>query len=85
MGFLLECPNCGKRNVYEFRFGGEVRTRPLSTTSEKEWSHYVYVRKNEAGIQKEWWYHRLGCQKWFFAVRDTRTNAVIETMWPEVS
>jgi predicted RNase H-like HicB family nuclease len=24
MAFLVNCPNCGDRNVYEFRFGGCV-------------------------------------------------------------
>jgi len=24
MAFLLNCPDCGQRNVYDFRFGGEV-------------------------------------------------------------
>ena len=28
MSFLLPCPNCGKRSVYEFQFGGEMRSRP---------------------------------------------------------
>ena len=28
MSFLLPCPNCGKRSVYEFRFGGEVKQTP---------------------------------------------------------
>ena len=30
MSFLIPCPNCGKRSVYEFRFGGEVKTRPAA-------------------------------------------------------
>ena len=25
---LLACPNCGDRNVSEFRFGGELNSRP---------------------------------------------------------
>ena len=28
MSFLLRCPHCGERSVYEFRFGGESRKRP---------------------------------------------------------
>src|SRR5438105_4577778 len=28
MSFLIKCPHCGDRGVYEFRFGGEVKARP---------------------------------------------------------
>ena len=28
MSFLMPCPHCGDRSVYEFRFGGEVKQRP---------------------------------------------------------
>jgi heterotetrameric sarcosine oxidase delta subunit len=79
MSFLLHCPNCGERSVYEFRFGGEVRQRPPQTVSFHEWAHYLYMRKNEAGIQQEWWYHHLGCRTWFVAIRDATTNTVLET------
>ncbi|MBA2512964.1 MAG: sarcosine oxidase subunit delta, partial [Solirubrobacterales bacterium] len=30
-----------------------------------------------AGVQREWWFHRFGCEQWFQAERDTRTNAVL--------
>lgn len=78
MSFLLTCPNCGERSVYEFRAGGEVRTRPAGSAATKEWARYLYMRKNVAGEQTEWWYHQLGCRRWFIAVRDTRTNTVIQ-------
>lgn len=83
MAFLVACPNCGERNVYEFRFGGEVTTRPSPDASEDEWSDYFYARRNIAGVQREWWYHKLGCRKWFLADRDTVTNEVSRTAWPE--
>jgi heterotetrameric sarcosine oxidase delta subunit len=82
MGFLLECPNCGKRDVYEFRFGGEVRKRPGPTVAERDWAEYSYMRENVLGVEKEWWYHKLGCKKWLVAQRDTRDNAVVKTFWP---
>jgi sarcosine oxidase subunit delta len=81
LGFLLECPNCGKRDVYEFRFGGEVNKRPLVTAQPQAWVEYSYIKSNIAGIQQEWWYHRLGCGKWFLAIRDTRDNTVMRTYW----
>ena len=83
MSFLLRCPGCGARSVYEFRFGGEVKTRPAAGAPDAEWLRYSYGQKNEAGVQKEWWYHRMGCRQWFFAVRNTVTNEVLETCFPE--
>jgi len=82
MSFLLRCPGCGARSVYEFRFGGEVKTRPAAGAPDAEWLRYSYGQKNEAGVQKEWWYHRMGCRQWFFAVRNTVTNEVLETCFP---
>ncbi|MEC8856767.1 MAG: sarcosine oxidase subunit delta [Chloroflexota bacterium] len=35
-----------------------------------------------AGVQREWWNHRYGCRKWFFALRDTVSNQIQETLWP---
>ena len=85
MAFLLACPNCGERNVYEFRFGGEVRERPQPDASEDQWTRYFYDRANVAGVQQEWWYHKFGCRKWFLAHRDTVTNEVGQTAWPELT
>ncbi len=82
MAFLLNCPNCGKRNVYDFRFGGEVMTRTGPDASIEDLTSYLYFRENADGSQREWWNHTLGCRKWFIAVRNTHTNEVIETSWP---
>jgi heterotetrameric sarcosine oxidase delta subunit len=83
MSFLLPCPECGERSAYEFRFGGEVKSRPQPGASEDAWFQYIYTKANEAGEQKEWWFHRNGCRKWFQALRDTRTNTVLATWRPE--
>ena len=82
MTFLLECPNCGPRDVYEFRFGGERQTRPGPDASREAWTEYLYFRTNTAGPQIEWWYHRMGCRTWFLAERDTRTNEVLSVALP---
>jgi heterotetrameric sarcosine oxidase delta subunit len=78
---LLTCPNCGPRNVAEFRFGGETNPRPKdpNTTSDAEWSEYLYMRKNAMGVETEWWMHRAGCGTWFLAERNTATNEVLKT------
>ena len=83
MSFLIPCPNCGERSVYEFRFGSEWKTRPETNASNTEWFEYSYLQQNEAGIQKEWWFHRHGCRQWFLAVRNTVSNEVLETFFLE--
>ena len=82
MSFVLECPNCGSREVTDFGFGGEVSKRPADKPSPRELNRYVYFRRNVAGVQREWWVHRSGCRQWFLAERDTRTNRVLWTALP---
>jgi sarcosine oxidase subunit delta len=81
MSFLIPCPNCGPRSVDEYRFGGELRPKPVGDVPVAVWRAYLYERRNFAGLQREWWYHRHGCRRWFVAVRDTITNIVVETAW----
>jgi sarcosine oxidase delta subunit len=67
MSFLLTCPNCGPRDVSEFRYGGQILPVPPGS--------------NLPGPQRERWYHRLGCRRWLAAERDVRTNQVLRTGW----
>ncbi len=83
VSFLLTCPNCGPREVTDFAFGGEVVPRPQSKPSQRELNTYNYFRRNVAGLQREWWYHRSGCRAWFVADRDTTTNEVSWVGLPE--
>ena len=76
MSFLLTCPNCGVREVTDFGYGGEISVRPTSRPDRRELNAYNYFRRNVAGPQREWWFHRSGCRVWFVAERDTRTNVV---------
>ena len=85
MSFLLPCPNCGPRAVDEFVYAGEVSVRPRGTPSLRDLTSYVYFRRNVAGVQREWWFHRFGCEVWFQAERDTRTNEVLTTELVESS
>ncbi len=82
MSFLLPCPNCGPRDVNEFGYAGEVTRRPRGAPPFAELTAYLYLRDNVAGVQREWWSHRLGCEAWFLAERDTRTNEVLKTELP---
>ncbi|MBM4420992.1 MAG: sarcosine oxidase subunit delta [Chloroflexi bacterium] len=82
MSFLVPCPRCGPRDVYEFRFGGETLKRPAPDASDAQWADYRYLKVNKAGTEHEWWFHRLGCRRWFRAERDTVENRVLKTEWP---
>ena len=82
MSFLLTCPNCGVREVTDFGFGGEVTSRPAERPEFRELNTYNYFRRNVAGVQREWWFHRSGCRAWFIAERDTVTNEVKFTALP---
>lgn len=75
MSFLLTCPNCGPRDVSEFRYGGQILV-PASETSSA-------LGSNLPGPQRERWYHRLGCRRWLAAERDVQTNHVLGTAWLE--
>jgi sarcosine oxidase, subunit delta len=70
MSFLLTCPNCGPREVQEFRYGGQIV--PPGTPG-----------SNLPGVQRERWYHRFGCRCWLAAERDVRVNVVLRTEWLE--
>jgi len=80
---VLSCPNCGVREVTDFGFGGEVSARPKSRPTFRELNTYNYFRRNVAGVQREWWFHRSGCRAWFIAERNTLTNEVLFTARPE--
>lgn len=82
VSYLLTCPNCGIREVTDFGYGGEISARPADRPSLRELGEYNYFRRNVAGVQREWWFHRSGCRAWFIAERDTRTNEVLLTELP---
>ena len=62
MSYLLTCPNCGVREVTDFGYGGEIASRPKSDPTWRELNTYNYFRRNVAGVQREWWFHRSGCR-----------------------
>ena len=81
MSFLVPCPQCGPRDVYEFRFGGEVLRRPVPDAGPAAWTEYRYMRVNQDGDAREWWFHRLGCRRWLVTERDTIRNVVRSAAW----
>ena len=80
---LVPCPWCGERDESEFSFGGEAHLeRPKDSCSDKEWTEYIFMRKNIKGEHKERWIHINGCRQWFNAVRNTTTNTFLQTSKP---
>ena len=80
---LVPCPWCGERDESEFSFGGEAHLeRPQDSCSDKEWTEYIFMRKNIKGEHKERWIHINGCRQWFNAVRNTTTNSFLQTSKP---
>ena len=80
---LLPCPYCGSRNASEFRYVGELSTRPdPNATGPEEWRAFMYVRANPAGWATETWFHRAGCRQHFVAERHTVTNEVRASRLP---
>jgi len=71
------CPYCGLRDETEFAFGGPSHvTRPELSSSDREWTHYLYHRENPKGPYRERWLHSFGCGRWFNVLRDTGTNEI---------
>ncbi len=79
---ILECPVNGPRPIQEFLFGGEVREMPdPASVGDEQWAEYVFNRRGEPGIKKEWWYH-LPSGTWLIAERDTVKDEVHRTyLW----
>ena len=74
----LTCPNCGRRPVDEFAFGGEFPTVPDRITDPSERDvDYVWMFDNVAGPSTERWFHHAGCRRWHTAHRDTTTDEVL--------
>ena len=74
MALRITCPHCGRRPFTEFPFGGEFRW-PAAEDPEEEFSR-VYLRTNAPGVQRERWFHALGCRRWLTIDRDVARNRV---------
>lgn len=77
----LTCPYCGIRaDETELAAGGAAHIERRGPEADDEtFAAYLFERENPAGPIAERWRHRYGCGRWFIAVRDTRTNAVLRT------
>ena len=77
MASLIHCPHCGVRPKEEFQIRGDAgMIRPAPDASDKEWSDYVFVRRNPVGQHSELWHHASGCRRWLIVERDTVSHQV---------
>jgi sarcosine oxidase, subunit delta len=79
---LITCPYCGQRPEVEFRCGGQAHiARPAQPAdlNDTAWAEFLFIRDNPKGVHAERWNHQHGCQRWFNALRNTVTDAFIET------
>jgi len=82
---IMVCPLNGPRPVSEFAYGGEVRSSPdPDTSTDAEWSSYVFNRSGAPGVKYEWWCH-IASGFWFIALRDTAHDIVAETLLAEAA
>jgi sarcosine oxidase, subunit delta len=81
---FLPCPYCGPRNASEFRYVGELTTRPDPNASGvEEWRAFLYMRANPAGWTAETWFHRAGCRQHLVVERHTVSNEVRASRLPD--
>jgi heterotetrameric sarcosine oxidase delta subunit len=75
----IPCPYCGPRDEIEFTYGGPAHVgRPELTSTDAEWTHYLYYRENPKGPYRERWLHNFGCGRWFNMLRDTTTHQILK-------
>ena len=78
---IIKCPYCGDREQEEFTCGGEahiIRPKNPPGLTDEQWADYLFIRKNNKGIQFERWNHAFGCRQWFNVARNTATDEIIK-------
>ncbi len=77
---IMTCPLNGPRGIAEFVWGGEAKKTPdPAAASDAEWTEYLFLENNTAGVVHEWWLHAPS-NFWFIARRNTLTDEILETM-----
>ena len=76
---IMPCPLNGPRNIQEFICAGPVEPHPdPNRCSDHEWTEFVWMEENLAGVVREWWCH-AATSYWFIAERDTVTDEILAT------
>jgi len=79
---LMRCPLNGWRPIAEFICHGEVKPMPdPATASDHEWTDYLFMENNVAGVVREWWFH-FPSAYWFIAERNTVTGEIVDSYPP---
>lgn len=74
----LTCPNCGRRPVEEFSFGGEIPVISDRITDPDERDvDLVWMFDNPDGLTTERWFHGAGCRRWATVQRDTSIDVEV--------
>jgi sarcosine oxidase subunit delta len=77
---IMVCPLNGPRNISEFVCFGEIKDMPdADAASDRDWTSYLFLEPNVAGVVDEWWLHAPS-NFWFIARRNTVTDEIVETM-----
>ena len=79
----IRCPICNElRSEEEFSYAGEAHIRRPAKPfeqSDEEWGEYLHFRDNPCGRHREMWFHAAGCRRYFNALRDTVSYAILDT------
>ncbi len=76
---IMPCPLNGPRNIQEFICAGTVEPHPdPNRCSDDEWTEFVWMEENLAGVVREWWCH-VATAYWFIAERNTVTDEILAT------
>jgi methylglutamate dehydrogenase subunit B len=72
----IDCPHCGERNASEFLYKGDASIERPQTPDQDAFFDFLYIRRNEAGPMKEYWFHAGGCRSWLIVTRNTVTHQI---------
>ncbi len=74
----LNCPLCGERDLREFHYRGSARLmqRPSDKAGAQAFHDYVHLRDNPTGVNRELWFHDMGCRSWLVVERDVTTHVI---------
>ena len=76
---IMPCPLNGPRNIQEFICAGPVEPHPdPNRCSDHEWTEFVWMEENLAGVVREWWCH-VATSYWFIAERNTVSDEILAT------
>ena len=76
---IMPCPLNGPRNIQEFICAGPVESHPdPNRCTDNEWTEFVWMEENLAGVVREWWCH-VATSYWFIAERNTVSDEILAT------